>query len=135
MTLTRIEMVLPRDGEYVIRVNPVSEATGRYVLEVESSFVEDYDGGDNVQDVVDRDLVGRWGLVVPGSRVNPDSWSSVAGAARRSTAGIKSQPWKLPRMTQWIVSSRSGSRPSSGCLRWPRRRSRWPRDGSTRRRS
>ena len=41
---SRIDFTLPRDGEYVIRVNPLVASTGRYTLEVES---DRYPGGYN----------------------------------------------------------------------------------------
>jgi hypothetical protein len=88
---SRLEVTLPRDGEYVIRVNPLAESDGSYRLEVQSDLygdrvddddgVEDYDGGGVVQDVVDAHLVGSWGLVLPGARVQGDSWSSVSANA------------------------------------------------------
>lgn len=84
---SRIEFVLPEDREYVIRVNPLAAATGEYVLEVESDLRDDYTGRvrDRVEDVygdaVDRQLVGRWGLVLPGVEVNTQNWTSVAANA------------------------------------------------------
>jgi hypothetical protein len=92
----RIDFTLPNDGEYVVRVNPLLTASGQYTLEVESSlggydngprpgYPGDYDNNDDDDgyddDVVDRRLVGRWGLTVPGTRVRQDDWSSVSASA------------------------------------------------------
>jgi hypothetical protein len=89
----RIDFTFPNDGEYVVRVNPLLTSTGVYTLEVESSLggysggprprpQPDYDDEDGYEDgVVDRRLVGRWGLTAPGTRVEDDDWSSVSAAA------------------------------------------------------
>jgi hypothetical protein len=63
-TDSRIDFTLPYDGEFVIRVNPMSSGYGRFVLELESDrrgrWGDDHDrprrGG------VDRGLVGLWRL-------------------------------------------------------------------------
>lgn len=87
---SRVDVTLPTAGEYVIRVNSLLPETGEYTLEVESSlgggynaprprpgdYEEDYDDGE-----VDRRLVGRWGLTLPGVRVQGDDWSSVSANA------------------------------------------------------
>lgn len=88
---SRINFVLPQDGEYVIRVNPLAAATGEYVLDVWSDRAADFSGEGRqgvVEDftgqggaLVDRRLVGRWGLVLPGVEVNTQSWTSVAANA------------------------------------------------------
>lgn len=104
-TDSEIDVTLPHDGEWVIRVNPLADAEGRYVLEVESDLaggVVDYDG-DAVEDVVERDLVGSWGLVVPGVRVDPDSWTSVAANAGRGylqIGGDGSYEWRTSSGTR-----------------------------------
>lgn len=85
----RIETVLPRDGEYAVRVGPLLLGSGRYVLDVASSL--DDGGWDEPGEPIDEEpeepwfdeaLIGRWGLVAPGVTVNPDRWSSVSAAAR-----------------------------------------------------
>ncbi len=88
---SRIDFTLPNDGEYVIRVNPLMPSTGDYTMEVESSLggysnrprpgsegIADYPGQSGG---LDRRLVGRWGLTVPGARVESDDWSSVTANA------------------------------------------------------
>lgn len=91
----RIDFTLPSSGEFVIRVNPLMPATGEYTLEVESSpggygndrprpRPGDYDGRDDYAGApgrLDRRLVGRWGLTVPGVRVDQGDWSSVTANA------------------------------------------------------
>lgn len=86
----RIDFTLPGDGEYVIRVNPFGSGQGTYLLDVESDqyVVRDDDGYDDdgyVEDAggygFDDRLIGRWGLVLPNVRVNPDSWVSVSANA------------------------------------------------------
>jgi len=62
-----IRYTLPHDGDFVIRVNPVSTAYGRYVLEVESSRGRWDDdrgrpGRDDDYGRIDDRLVGRWRL-------------------------------------------------------------------------
>lgn len=96
----RIDYTFPNDGEYVVRVNPLMSSTGTYTLDVESSLggypdrprpgydepvVDEEDFEDFDDGVVDRRLVGRWGLTVPGTRVQGDDWSSVTASA---TMGI-----------------------------------------------
>ena len=83
----RIDFTLPGDGEYVIRVNPLGGGRGRYTLEVESDLQGGYGrpGRDDYDDgygTVDARLVGRWGLVPPGVRVNAQRWSTVSANAR-----------------------------------------------------
>ncbi|HEX5870871.1 MAG TPA: PPC domain-containing protein [Longimicrobium sp.] len=93
---SRIDVALPTAGEYVIRVNSLMPATGEYTLEVESSLgggsprprPGEYDDEDDYADspgALDQRLVGRWGLTVPGARVQGDDWSSVSAGA---TMGI-----------------------------------------------
>ncbi|MBW3571517.1 MAG: hypothetical protein KY467_10455 [Gemmatimonadetes bacterium] len=88
----RIDVTFPTGGEYVIRVNSLMPATGEYVLEAESSLGGGYaprprprDYEDRYEDAnargVDRRLVGRWGLTIPGVRVQGDDWSSVTANA------------------------------------------------------
>jgi hypothetical protein len=83
----RLDVTLPTAGEYVIRVNSLLPENGAYQLEVESSLggggydtprprPGDYEDDDDDGEV-DRRLVGRWGLTLPGSRVQGDDWSSV----------------------------------------------------------
>ena len=77
---------LPYDGEYVIRVNSLLPAAGEYTLELQSSLggyvppPGGYDGGYG-RDAVELPLVGRWGLTVPGVRVDQGDWSSVSRSA------------------------------------------------------
>lgn len=94
---SRIDVTLPGDGEVVIRVNPLTVEEGTYELEVESSLGGRYsdrpqvmprprpggldDRDDSVEDVIDSRLIGRWGLTVPGVRVNHGDWSSVTANA------------------------------------------------------
>lgn len=85
----RIDFTLPMDGEYVIRVSPVLLGTGRYTLEMRSSFEGNWPGAEPQRpdgygydgEEVDARLVGEWGLVRPSVTVNPDSWASVAANA------------------------------------------------------
>lgn len=95
----RIDYTLPNDGEFVIRVNPLMVSTGEYTLEVESSLSGysgdrprpgDYDDRDDFDDdeEVDERLVGRWGLTVPGVRVNQGDWSSVTANASMGILNI-----------------------------------------------
>jgi hypothetical protein len=88
----RIDVTLPNAGEYVIRVNSLMPETGEYLLEVESSLgggynaprprPGDYDEEDEYDDgELDTRLVGRWGLTLPGARVQGDDWSSVSASA------------------------------------------------------
>ena len=89
---SRIDVTLPNDGEFVIRVNPLADGEGRYVLEVESDLSDDgvdYDDGDSVQDAIDPFLVGAWGLVRPGVRVQTDSWTSVSANATMGMLQIR----------------------------------------------
>lgn len=93
----RIDFALPNDGEFVVRVNPLLPGTGAYQLEVESSLggaydprprpgdYDDEDEGDFDDGVLDRRLVGRWGLTLPSVRVEPGDWSDVTDNA---TMGI-----------------------------------------------
>ena len=100
---SRIDFTLPNDGEYVVRVNPLMSSTGTYTLDVESSLggypdrprpgydapavnEEDFEAFDD--GVVDRRLVGRWGLTVPGTRVQSDDWSSVTASASMGILNI-----------------------------------------------
>jgi hypothetical protein len=98
---SRIDVTLPGDGEYVVRVNPLLSGTGEYTLEVESSLGGGgyYDGGppsrpgyddydDDGTGVVDRRLVGRWGLTEPGMRVDYDDWSDVSANAAMGILNI-----------------------------------------------
>lgn len=88
----RIDVTLPGDGEFVIRVNPLGAGTGAYTLEVMSDLQggydrpgrDDYDTGyDNGGGTgLDRRLIGRWGLVTPGTRVDTQNWPSIAANAR-----------------------------------------------------
>ena len=94
----RIDFTLPNDGEVVVRVNPLMPTNGSYTLEVESSLGgydrprpdPVYDGEDEEfdDDVVDRRLVGRWGLTIPGVRVESDDWSSVTANASMGILNI-----------------------------------------------
>jgi hypothetical protein len=95
----RIDFTLPNDGEYVVRVNPLLPSNGAYTFEVESSLggygprpspqpVYDDDDEELDDDVVDRRLVGRWGLTIPGVRVNSDDWSSVTASASMGILNI-----------------------------------------------
>lgn len=94
----RIDYTLPNDGEFVIRVNPLLPSNGTYTLEMESSLggsrprpdpvYDDPDDEEFDDDVVDRRLVGRWGLTMPGARVEPDDWSSVSANARMGILNI-----------------------------------------------
>jgi hypothetical protein len=87
----RVDVTLPTDGEFVIRVNPLGSGTGAYTLEVMSDVQggydrpgrDDYDGGydDGGGTELDRRLIGRWGLVTPGMRVDTQSWPSIAANA------------------------------------------------------
>ena len=93
---SRIDFTLPNDGEYILRVNPLLPSNGEYTLEVESSLgggrprpQPDYDDEEEYDDdLVDRRLVGRWGLMLPGARVEYDDWSSVQANARMGILNI-----------------------------------------------
>jgi hypothetical protein len=81
---SRIEFTLPEDRDYVIRVNPLAAGQGEYTLDVQSNLQGGYDGGrddDEYYGDVDRRLMGRWGLVRPGVRVQTQSWASIAANA------------------------------------------------------
>lgn len=89
---SRVDVTLPSDGEVVIRVNPLLPGLGEYTLDVESSLGgysgnrpqrPGYDDRDEYEDEagIDRRVVGRWGLTLPGVRVNGDDWSSVSANA------------------------------------------------------
>jgi hypothetical protein len=94
----RILYTVPNDGEYVIRVNPLASGTGSYTLEVVSDQqggynrppVEDYpaDDDDGYGGAVDSRLIGRWGLTVPGVRVDHGDWSSVSASASMGILNI-----------------------------------------------
>lgn len=98
----RIDYTFTSDGEFVIRVNPLLASTGEYTLEVESSLggygndrprprPGDYDDRDDEAAYgrgIDRRLVGRWGLTVPGVRVEGDDWSSVTANASMGILAI-----------------------------------------------
>lgn len=91
-TDSRINFRLTSDGPVVIRVNGYAGGTGAYTLDVISDQYggsgpvrDDYgsgydDGRDDAYGFDDR-LVGRWGLVPPNVRVDPQSWTSVAANA------------------------------------------------------
>jgi hypothetical protein len=97
---SRIDVALPTAGEYVIRVNSLLPETGEYTLVVASSLGggtdnprprpddvdEDEDFGD--EEGLDRRLVGRWGLTLPGARVQGDDWSSVSASASMGILSI-----------------------------------------------
>lgn len=92
---SRIDVALPNDGEVVIRVNPLAASEGAYELEVESSL-GGYSGGrprpgdyDFEFDAdLDRLLLGRWGLVVPGVRVQGEDWNNVSANAAMGILAI-----------------------------------------------
>jgi len=80
----RIDITLPTDGQYVIRVSPRVAGTGRYMLLVQSNLRSYGDDGGNDSGYggpIDRRLAGRWGLTIPGSGVDPRDWRSVARGA------------------------------------------------------
>jgi hypothetical protein len=87
----RIDFTLPSDGEFVVRVNPLLPTNGSYTLEVESSLggydrprpapVYDDEDEELDEDVVDEQLVGRWGLTSPSARVDSEDWNSVTANA------------------------------------------------------
>lgn len=90
----RIELTLPESGSFVIRVNPLAGGTGAYTLDVESDqyagrpgrpgrddYDDGFDGGGYDAYGFDDRLMGRWGLVLPSVRVNPESWVSVSANA------------------------------------------------------
>jgi hypothetical protein len=88
---SRIDYTLPDDRVYVIRVNPLGAGEGEYMLDVESDVQGGYSGVPDPDDYpaedapfsdVDNRLVGRWGLVIPGVRVDPSRWSTVSANAR-----------------------------------------------------
>ncbi|HEX8390725.1 MAG TPA: hypothetical protein VF665_00090 [Longimicrobium sp.] len=62
----RLDVTLPNDGEYAIRVNAVIRGTGEYTLDVQSSLGGGYTdpprGGFDEDEAVDELLVGRWEL-------------------------------------------------------------------------
>jgi hypothetical protein len=88
---SRLDVTLPTDAEYVIRVNSLMPESGEYTLEVESSLGGGYDPrprpGDYEDDEdyddgrVSRRVVGRWALTNPGARVQPDDWNSASASA------------------------------------------------------
>lgn len=86
---SRIDFTLPNNGTYVIRVNPLTGGEGEYTLDIESDQYagrpggDDYDSGYDAGDEYGFDdrLVGRWGMVLPGVQVQPESWVSVAANA------------------------------------------------------
>jgi hypothetical protein len=94
---SRIDFTLPNDGEVAIRVNPLMVEEGEYLLEVESSLGgrnpdrpqvmprprprDDADPDEFYDEEIDSRLLGRWGLTVPGARLNQDDWSSVTANA------------------------------------------------------
>lgn len=95
----RIDFTLPSDGEVVVRVNPLLPSSGEYTLEVESSLggydrprpqpaYDDPADEEFDDDLVDRRLVGRWGLTLPGARVDPEDWASVSANARMGILNI-----------------------------------------------
>lgn len=90
----RIDFTLPSDGEFVVRVNPLLPSNGTYTLEVESSLGSRprpdpvYDDEELDEDVVDEQLVGRWGLTSPGARVNSYDWNSVTANASMGILNI-----------------------------------------------
>lgn len=90
----RVEHVLPHDGPFVIRATSLLSGSGEYMLEVESDrpgargtdrwSTDPYAETGPARDVhgVDPRVVGRWGLTVPGVRVEAADWASVAAAAQ-----------------------------------------------------
>lgn len=94
---SRIDVSFPNAGEYVIRVNSLLPENGEYTLEAESSLggysggrprPGDYDDEYDDADAVDDRLVGRWGLTLPGARVQGDDWSSVSASASMGILSI-----------------------------------------------
>jgi hypothetical protein len=85
----RIVFTLPYDGEFVIRAGSIIPGSGAYTLEVQSSLGGGYTGGqpaggyDDEDDVhgIDSRLTGRWGLTIPGVRVDGRDWSVVTANA------------------------------------------------------
>ena len=91
---SRVEHVLPHDGPVAIRVTSLLSGSGEYTLDVDSDRPDarradrwdrdPYAETGAVRDAhgVDPRIVGRWGLTVPGVRVEAADWASVAAAAQ-----------------------------------------------------
>ena len=88
----RIVYTFPNDGDFVIRVQSLLPASGEYTLDVESSLggysgrpggtgYEDQRGDEYDGEALDQRLVGRWGLTLPGARVQQDDWASASASA------------------------------------------------------
>ncbi|HVH11416.1 MAG TPA: hypothetical protein VM759_00120, partial [Longimicrobium sp.] len=90
-----IEHTLPKDGVYVIRVNPFASGRGEYTLEVDSDLrdedvyygggeydeADDYDQADASDGEVDWRLIGEWAITEPAAGVQTGDWSSVSARA------------------------------------------------------